>query len=213
MTTFAERYVLVPFESRHLYEIIRESYPCRLYFDLEFSLTENPALDGEALTKKWVHLVLWKLYEYFSLLVSFHDVIDLDSSTETKFSRHITIIIKDSIRGSISHSSSSSDEILFLNNIEVGAFVFAVINDILIDNGQSTQPRRGFEDLWVQKDGKRETCFVDLGVYTKNRAFRLFSSSKYGKKTALKIACQVRIPHHSYYLPSDKKFMSKFIAE
>lgn len=35
--------------------------------------------------------------------------------------------------------------------------------------------------LWVNKEKGEKTCFVDLGVYTKNRAFRLWNSSKFGK--------------------------------
>jgi hypothetical protein len=39
----------------------------------------------------------------------------------------------------------------------------------------------GFELLWVNKENGEKSCFVDLGVYTKNRAFRLWNSSKFGK--------------------------------
>lgn len=213
--TFVERYIAVNFERRHLYEIIRENYPCRLYFDLEFSLEENPTLDGEALTKKWVHFVLWKCYEYFDISLSFSNVIDLESSTDKKFSRHITFILRE---------EDCSDEILFLNNIEVGAFVFDIINDILEETVESqqlsssssssnqyittTRPKKGFEDFWVLKDGKRDTCFVDLGVYTKNRAFRLFSSCKYGKKTALKITKQSMVYGSNSLIPQPRSSSS-----
>ena len=37
----------------------------------------------------------------------------------------------------------------------------------------------------AQDAGGARTCFADLGVYTRNRAFRLFLSSKAGKETIL----------------------------
>ena len=42
---------------RHVYEIIREDYPCRLYFDVEFSRLANKGLDGERVMRElegWV---------------------------------------------------------------------------------------------------------------------------------------------------------------
>jgi hypothetical protein len=58
-------------------------------------------------------------------------------------------------------------------------------------------PKPMYDDLWVNnKDNNKKTCFIDLGVYTKNRMFRLLWSSKYGKDTIL---------NHFY---SDKQFYS-----
>jgi hypothetical protein len=38
----------------------------------------------------------------------------------------------------------------------------------------------------LQDDSGNVTCFVDGGVYTKNRSFRLFLSSKAGKEAVLR---------------------------
>ena len=47
-------------------------------------------------------------------------------------------------------------------------------------------PCSGFEDLWVKKEKGEGTClFVDTGVYTRNRVFRMFGSSKHTPKNAL----------------------------
>lgn len=46
---------LSPF--RHVYEIIREGAPCRMYFDLEFARGCNPGLDGEELVRAWINVV------------------------------------------------------------------------------------------------------------------------------------------------------------
>lgn len=42
---------------RHVYEIIREGSPCRMYFDLEFARAHNPGLDGEGLVQSWISVV------------------------------------------------------------------------------------------------------------------------------------------------------------
>lgn len=42
---------------RHVYEIIREGAPCRMYFDLEFARGCNEGLDGEVLVRAWINVV------------------------------------------------------------------------------------------------------------------------------------------------------------
>lgn len=42
---------------RHVYEIIREGAPCRMYFDLEFARGCNEDLDGDALVRAWINVV------------------------------------------------------------------------------------------------------------------------------------------------------------
>jgi hypothetical protein len=42
--------------------------------------------------------------------------------------------------------------------------------------------------VWSSDDRVSKTCFVDLGVYTRNRAFRLLSSCKFGKTSRLRVA-------------------------
>lgn len=44
----------------HVYEIIREGSPCRMYFDLEFARACNPGLDGEGLVRAWINVVAGK---------------------------------------------------------------------------------------------------------------------------------------------------------
>ncbi|KRZ22379.1 Coiled-coil domain-containing protein -like protein [Trichinella pseudospiralis] len=125
---FWDVYKNLPEFGRHCYEVIREATHCRLYFDLEFYFNSNPNHNGE-------HCVQI-IYESFGIECAYSCIVDLDASTEKKFSRHL---------------------ILF------------VIND----------------------DGQ-ETLICDLGVYTRNRNFRLFLSSKMNQKNPLKLAkaCQ-----------------------
>ncbi|CAN0373781.1 unnamed protein product, partial [Hapterophycus canaliculatus] len=71
------------FPLRHVYEIIRDGCPCRMYFDLEFARESNPSLDGEELVRK--------LHQDFGLIVGTSNFLDLDSSTPKKFSRHLIL--------------------------------------------------------------------------------------------------------------------------
>lgn len=46
MESFMLRYLSLEGPKRHCYEIIREDFPCRLYFDLEYSIPANPEING-----------------------------------------------------------------------------------------------------------------------------------------------------------------------
>ena len=120
MKSFISNYLRIERGKRHVYEIIRENYPCRLYFDLEFSIPANPGLNGMTLLRfvwynllylmrqwpgqdlvdHWIHIVTWKLYEIFGITVGSENFVDLDSTNADKFSRHITVIIIEPSRNS-----------------------------------------------------------------------------------------------------------------
>ena len=93
VSEFVQRYSAIAPLERHVYEIIREGYPCRIYLDLEFAKDFNLDANGEAMVQKVVQMLCWKLYEMFGIVVGPEDIIDLDSSNEKKFSRHITVIL------------------------------------------------------------------------------------------------------------------------
>jgi hypothetical protein len=231
--------------NRHVYEIIREAYPCRLYFDLEYSKEANPEAHGESIVELWISLVLWKLYELYNLVITSKDIIHLDSSTDKKFSRHLIFLLlsqhppqpqqqmenhRTSPLFSQPHPSSSLPtligytEHLFSDNLEIGRFVNYVLLSCLTDSsphlppsdssprpvphlsslstssppldGLWTLPRQfrdlhvkeSFSSLWLwNSDHTSRVCVVDSGVYTRNRAFRLLSSTKYGKAARLEI--------------------------
>ena len=169
----------------HYYEIIREGFPCRPYFDLEFSIPDNPQVHGDSLVATWVDLVLWKLYQLYGLCLDESHVIVLDSSSSIKFSKHVIIHV------SSTQIDQSENEFLFQNNGILGEFVESIIFDITTptSNSDIRVPLPAYQSLWVQaKDATSKTCFVDLGVYTRNRMFRIFGCTKYGKHVTLKIA-------------------------
>lgn len=193
----------------HYYEIIREHFPCRAYFDLEYSKRDNPETDGNYLTSKWIQLVLFKIYELFGLSFDEKCIVVLDSSTSEKFSKHVML------NTFISPHKDIFIPVYFKNNSNIGLLVEHILHDITYpfnhsasnesNNNMSSSinnnafnskmriPKPEYEDLWVNASGTsgtavvRKSCFVDLGVYSRNRAFRIFGCSKYGKHVTLKL--------------------------
>jgi hypothetical protein len=64
---------------------------------------------------------------------------------------------------------------------------------VYADNVDATENVNDDDD---DKKGRRQTHFIDTGVYTRNRIFRLLGSTKFGKPTnaALRIADTNRYP-------------------
>ena len=109
------------------------------------------------------------------------------------------------------------NEILFKNNKEVGKFIECIITDmtipmdILPDHGYSFNrvirvPKPEYNQFWVNNkliianDGvagvgtenaplqqSHKSCFIDRGVYTKNRAFRILLSTKHNKTSVMAV--------------------------
>ncbi|XP_056136943.1 DNA-directed primase/polymerase protein isoform X2 [Lampris incognitus] len=193
----------------HCYEVIPEGAVCKLYFDLEFHRPSNKGLDGKAMVSFLIQYVCEKLMEVYGITCTVKDVLNLDSSTDEKFSRHLIF---------------NSPHAAFKDNIHLGRFVHAIFEGILSmpkrgsqsnddvnlvseDNsprikdpaeacGTAEKPhhkrkRREERDLrcLLVKNKKGQEClFVDLGVYTKNRNFRLYKSTKSGKSAAFTVA-------------------------
>ncbi|XP_010863692.2 DNA-directed primase/polymerase protein [Esox lucius] len=185
----------------HCYELIPEGAVCKLYFDLEFHRPSNSRRDGKVMVASLIQYVCEKLKDVFGIECSEKDVLNLDSSTEEKFSRHLIFILPNAA---------------FKDNIQVGQFIHAILQPVLSlhrrgrelekdlggvtedrgerglkRNSQAMRPKHEDRDLSFllvkNKDGQ-DVLFVDLGVYTKNRNFRLYKSSKVGKNAAFTVA-------------------------
>ncbi|NXX88345.1 PRIPO protein, partial [Centropus bengalensis] len=96
----------------HCYEVIPEKDACKLYFDLEFYKPANPGADGKSMVAKLIELVCQRLRELYDVNCSAKDVLNLDSSTDEKFSRHLIFLPKNTV---------------FKDNIHVGNFVRAIL--------------------------------------------------------------------------------------
>ncbi|RVE76216.1 hypothetical protein OJAV_G00006230 [Oryzias javanicus] len=208
-------YKTYPQSLMHCYEVIPEGAVCKLYFDLEFHKPSNRGADGKSIVLLLIKYVCEKLMDIYGIECSEKNVLNLDSSTEDKFSRHLIFILPNAA---------------FKDNIHVGKFVSSILQPALnkiksdVGNGvkSSTKSsetcaasvtqvseretadkegggaspqikRRKMVDrdlsflLIKNKDGK-DGLFGDLGVYTKNRNFRLYKSSKVGKNAAFTVA-------------------------
>ncbi|XP_075716311.1 DNA-directed primase/polymerase protein isoform X3 [Rhinoderma darwinii] len=114
----------------HCYEVIPADTVCKLYFDLEYYKPANPGADGIKMVALVIKFFSKKLEDCFGVKCSADNVLNLDSSTDEKFSRHLIFLL----------------------------------------------PNAAFKDN------------IHVGVYTKNRNFRLYKSSKLGKNVNFKVA-------------------------
>lgn len=202
-------------KQRHYYELIQEKTPCRLYFDLEFSKEANPLIDdesSEALIDEFILELVDEFANIYKINISRKNIIDLDSSTSKKFSRHLVI-----------HLPNGE---LFADTAAVGRFVRVFIGrlaDAVVTNNLSerrvltkylfvnTPPSKNKQANELQSRSK--TCFVDLGVYTRNRLFRILGSCKFGKPAdaSLRISStnQFQFPNgfcnENFYVPALQK--------
>ncbi|EXC05956.1 Coiled-coil domain-containing protein 111-like protein [Morus notabilis] len=164
------RYKNVDSKFRHHYEVIQEGLPCHLYFDLEFSRRENAERDGDEMVDLLISVILEALHDKYSIQGNHEWILELDSSTDVKFSRHLIIRIPKSA---------------FKDNSHAGAFVNEICSRII--NGREKNGQ--FEKLFVRKESTSVDSpgqlFVDTAVYSRNRCFRLALSSKAGKSSVL----------------------------
>ncbi|TKY45271.1 DNA-directed primase/polymerase protein [Spatholobus suberectus] len=169
-TEFWRRYKNMNPKFRHHYEVIQEGLPCHLYFDLEFNKKVNIGKYGEEMVDLLISVVLEALHEKYAIQGDHDWVVELDSSTEDKFSRHIIVRMP---------------KAAFKDNSHAGAFVSEICSRILNARGKD----RSFEKLFVMKDSSSNESagqlFVDTAVYSRNRCFRLLLSSKAGKSSVL----------------------------
>ncbi|VEU41340.1 unnamed protein product [Pseudo-nitzschia multistriata] len=207
--------------SRHLYEVIREGTPCRLYFDLEFSRAHNPSvpttqllheLEDELATELQMH------YGTFLPRLKSSQIVNLDSSNEKKFSRHWIVHLfqePEGKEGKHSTTYKQEEEFLFKDAPTVGRFIKRMVgrlaDDIGVEGGDFSKKRPAlYKYLFVNmKDEGKRTCFIDLGVYTRNRLFRCFGSSKKGKTSALQAVLSERVEPNVEYVAKDVEGSNK----
>ncbi|KAL4557033.1 hypothetical protein LXL04_035203 [Taraxacum kok-saghyz] len=157
---------------RHHYEVIQEGSPCHLYFDLEFNIKENAEKNGDEMVDILISITFEALFDKYSIEGDTNWVVELDSSTNDKFSRHLIIRLPG---------------VAFKDNSHVGAFVTEICTRIHNARGKDKR----FENLFISKDTNTNSVdvprhlFVDTAVYSRNRCFRLHLSSKAGKSSVL----------------------------
>lgn len=158
-------------QPRHLYEVIRAGAPCKLYLDLEFRPIEQPSgvaqPDGPAAVARLLELLCARLNSEFPRTTGSVwrpcDAVVLDSSSPAKFSQHVVF-----------------PAAVFANNAHIGVFVSRVVRAVQESNAPADAVIQA-----VRGAGGEPAGLVDLGVYTRNRNFRLYRSSKLGKSIEL----------------------------
>ncbi|XP_074573430.1 uncharacterized protein LOC141829831 [Curcuma longa] len=165
---FWRRYIGMDSKLRHHYEVIQEGMPCHLYFDLEFDKKVNADKDVDEMVDILVSFTYDLLFDKYSIEGNNGWIIELDSSTPVKFSRHVIIRIP---------------KVAFKDNLHVGAFVMEMCSRITSQRGSVPQ----VDKLHVKKDASSSDLqlFLDNAVYSRNRCFRLAFSSKSGKNSFL----------------------------
>ena len=67
---------------RHVYEVIPENSPCRLYFDLEFKKSLNLTIsnsDSLRILETFIQYIGYQVYQHFRITIDRKHVLDLDS--------------------------------------------------------------------------------------------------------------------------------------
>ncbi|KAK2579199.1 hypothetical protein KPH14_002719 [Odynerus spinipes] len=160
-----------PPETRCSYEIIPDGAPCCLYVDLEFLFELNHESNGPRMTNTLIDILSAFMLKEWRLPCNRSNIINLDSTNKEKFSRHLIFAIKD---------------VAFRDNFHVGRFMkyvcMEITNYLATAETQhdilSTWDKSNIEELFVNtKNGRK--LFIDTGVYTKNRHFRIYKSTKW----------------------------------
>ncbi|KAG1679310.1 hypothetical protein FOA52_009340 [Chlamydomonas sp. UWO 241] len=230
--------LLAPTE-RHHYEIIRQGRPCHLYFDLEYSTAANPGLDGPSMVVTLMELVALLFKERFNITLRDEWVLELDSSTPAKFSRHVLVRVRRAAFADNSHVNAFVallvERMVGLAKVDARFAAFVVrkrapsgadvhgdaaaavfvpgeassssADDPRQQQGQEQMQQQGQMQMQQQQQEQQEhqqqhqrqqqaaagcalgrgtELFVDTAVYTRNRAFRLYLSSKLSKRAVLR---------------------------
>ena len=78
----------------HHYEVIQVGLPCHLYYDLEFNKKINTGKNVDEMVDILISITFKTLNDKYKIQGNQDWVIDLDSSNEEKFSRHLIIRIQ-----------------------------------------------------------------------------------------------------------------------
>ncbi|XP_044153452.1 DNA-directed primase/polymerase protein isoform X2 [Bufo gargarizans] len=119
VTTYAEfwfYYMKWPRSLAHCYEVIPADTVCKLYFDLEYYKPANPGADGKKMVALVIEFFCKKLEDCFGVKCSADYILNLDSSTEEKFSRHLIFLLPNAG---------------FKDNIHVGNFIKSALQPLL----------------------------------------------------------------------------------
>jgi DNA-directed primase/polymerase protein len=188
---FWKRYKDMSPPHRLYYEIIREGCPCHMYFDLEYTILDNPNKDGDAAVASLVHLLQHLLQQTYAITINPDEsILELDSSTDIKFSRHLIVRLPGAAFTDTSHLGGFIVTELCNKILKLAtASSEGEDSDNYINNNNNNNYHHHACNIMINKDSRsnnKNTLMIDTGVYTRNRAFRLYLSSKAEKMVYLK---------------------------
>lgn len=219
-------------------------FVCDSNKDLEYNKEANHQLSHDTdaniqFMQQFIRQLTLEIKSQFNIDIHPKNIVDLDSSTESKFSRHLIV-----------HMPKGE---LFRNAIECGMFVKnfvgRLVDEIVTDTmdeeygflkkyflvhpstrkvvesqqDQEQEPQKEKEqehdhsNILHHRLELQRVPFVDTGVYTRNRLFRLLGSAKHGKpvSAALRIAESNQFPfpddfgNHKFYKPDMEKYQKE----
>ncbi|CAL1534453.1 unnamed protein product [Lymnaea stagnalis] len=140
---------------RHHYEVIPEGKPCKLYFDLEYLREYNLDKDGDKMVDTLIQVVCLWLKKLYNRDCKRSHVLDLDSSTETKFSRHLIFQMENA---------------LFENCVTAGAFVRHIFHQLVdVIKIKSTLQKDPPSDRPAPATAGTDLCKSHLSKHLKNK--------------------------------------------
>lgn len=154
--------------------------PCFLYYDLEFETDKNAEKNGTRMTQTLIDITCEYIKKHWGYSCDKKMVINLDSSREGKFSKHLIF---------------STNDFAFENNLHVGFLVKKICFDLIsyisgeMENHEilSKFNKSDLDELFVETN-KGKNLFIDSCVYTKNRHFRVYKATKFGKNSHLNLS-------------------------
>ena len=112
--------VLDKLPQQHLYEVLMETQPCWLYFDLEFPRCVNPNLDPGKVISAFYDLLNQFCFSTFGLTLDTDSLFELDSTTDEKFSKHVIAKRLQTVDGSGLGGQYHFQSLAFPNNAQAG---------------------------------------------------------------------------------------------
>ena len=136
------------------------------------------------MTELLISLVRSNMMKNYKIQIEASDLCILDSSTDKKFSKHLIF-----------------SNTIFTDCSTCGKYVANLLTQLTSDV---------LEKLSVVNRKGKDVLFIDQSIYTKNRNFRLFLSSKFGQSTALRICHTMTKTQHQ--LPEETIFFQSLIT-
>ena len=148
---------------KHVYELIPQGYPVKLYFDLEYLIEYNPWTTMTIAAAKLHELTQQLLVKIFNRR-GLHDVIYLDATTSKKASVHL--IYPDVIFENMTHLKEfirKLQQFIHQRNLDETFRIFKPNGDTELE----------------------EDSLIDWSPYKPDQLFRIYGSSKLTKKNHL----------------------------